>query len=268
MELKKLLITALNTVLPQEHQVTFREAAGETVDPDEEQWRKLSGDARRDLAPMTQHRMQKVAHYLWESNLLANRLIELPLAYLLAEGVQLKVKDADNQETLDRFWKDPINEMALKLPKKVRELALFGEQVYPTFVNDLSGEVRLGYLDPSLIGTVVNDPDNPEQPIGIVTVKNRKGASRRYRVIINGPEEVFTKRTQQIRQTFEDGEAFYFRVNDLSSGTRGRSDLLAQADWLDAYDQFLFGELERGDFLRAFLWDVTLTVPTPHHRNV
>jgi hypothetical protein len=47
-------------------------------------------------------------------------------------------------------------------------------------------------------------------------------------------------------------------VNDLSNGYRGRSDLLAQIDWLDGYDEFLFGELDRWKFIRAFIWDVTL----------
>jgi hypothetical protein len=238
----------------------FREASGTTIDPDEGQWRRLGGDAQRDLAPMTQWRMQRIAHWLWEQNLLANRIIELPVAFLLAEGVRLTTEenDAANQAVLDRFWTDPINDMDLKLPKKVREMALFGEQCYPTFVNELDGMVRIGYLDPALIATVVMDPDNPEQPIGIVTARDSKGNARRYRIIINGPEDVFMQGTQAIRQTFDTGEAFYFRVNDLSSGSRGRSDLLAQADWLDGFDRFLFGELDRQGFLRAFLWDVTL----------
>jgi hypothetical protein len=141
--------------------------------------------------------MRKMALYLWESNPLANRLIEMPLAYLLAEGVRLTCKDEDNQKLLDRFWKDPINSMSMKLPKKVRELSIYGEQCYPTFVNEIDGFVRLGYLDPSLIETVVKDPDNPEQPIGIVTCKNKKGVAKRYRVIVNGPEDVFTQRTQE-----------------------------------------------------------------------
>ena len=263
MPFKDRFITLANAVLPDAWHIAFREATGVQIDADEDQWRKLSGDAQRDLAPMTQQRMQKTAHYLWEANLLANRIIELPVAYLLAEGVALKVdgesdEAKDNQATLDRFWADPINEMDLKLPKKVRELALFGEQVYPAFVNERDGMVRIGYLDPSLIETVVMDPDNPEQPIGIVTVKDRKGRARRFRVIINGDEDVFTSRTQSIRETFGDGEAFYFRINDLSSGRRGRSDLLAQADWLDGLDQFMWGELDRAGFLRAFVWDVTL----------
>lgn len=241
----------------------MRESAGETIDPDEDQWRPLTSDSTRDLSPMTQQKMQKIAHYLWEQNLLGNRLIELPVAYLLAEGVKLIVTDPDNQKTLDRFWKDPINEMDLKLTKKVREMSIFGEQCWPAFVNDHDGMVRLGYLDPVRIQTVVKDPDNPEQVIGIVTTKDKKGKARRYRSIINGDETVFTARTREIRQSFIDGDAFYFNINDLSSGTRGRSDLLAPADWLDEYDQFLFGEAERNRFLRAFIWDVTLKGATP-----
>ena len=72
---------------------------------------------------------------------------------------------------------------------------------------------------------------------------------------------MFTARTQDIRAGMTDGECFYYRVNNLAAGTRGRSDLLAQADWLDAYDQFLFGELDRAKFMRSFFFDVTLRAP-------
>lgn len=234
----------------------FREAVGATVDADEEGWRKLSGDTRRDLDPMTQERMQKLSHYVWETNLLGNRLIELPLAYLLAKGVRLSVADEELQPVLDRHWTDGINCWAIKLIKRARELALFGEQCWPVFV---SGKmVRVGYLDPRRIATVVMDPDNAEQPIGIVTTRDRKGVAMRYRVIVNVPETAFTERTQAIRQSMADGDAFFFRVNDLCNGSRGRSDILSQIDWLDAYDEFLFGELDRAAMIRAFVWDLTL----------
>lgn len=250
--------SAANLLRTAAQKLTFREAAGTTVADDDEGWRKLSGDVKRDLAPVTQSRMREMAAYLWQANLLANRLIELPLAFLLAEGVRLQVKDEEAQGVLDAFWCDPINSMDIKLTKRVRELALFGEQCYPAFVNEVDGAVRLGYLDPALIDTVVTDPANPEQPVGIVTVKDAAGQARKLRVIVNGPEEVFAARTQELRQTFTDGECFYFAVNALSSGARGRSDLLAQADWLDAYDDFLFGEQDRAKYLRAFIWDVTV----------
>lgn len=244
--------------------VQFKEAYGTTVDDDDDQWRKLTGNSNRDLSPMTQERMIKLALYLWESNLLANRIIELPVAFMLAEGVNVVADDEVVQEWIDKFWKDPINEMDIKLVKKVRELSLFGEQCWPAFVNEHNGHVRLGYLDPSMIATIVTDPQNPEQPIGVVTVKNTKGIARRYKIILNGSEEeLFTQRTIEIRETFTDGQCFYFNINSLSNGTRGRSDLLPQIDWLDSYEQFLFGELDRTQFLRAFIWDVELKNATP-----
>lgn len=260
--------TALQSAIDQQairqsQTVRLVEAAGATVDADDDQWRRLTGSTNRDLAPMTHTRMQNLALYLWESNLLANRLIELPVAYLLAEGVELRVTDPDAQKYLTAFWNDPINNMKRKLKKKVRELLLFGEQCWPAFVNEHNGHVRLGYLDPALIETVVMDPDNAEQPIGIVTTKDRKGRARRYRVVLNGTEEdLFTRRTREIRESFNDGLCFFNRINELSNGTRGRSALLAQIDWLDAYDQFLFGEMDRSQFLRAFMWDVTLSGAT------
>lgn len=247
-----------------EVKVTLREAAGVTVDDDEADWRPLSGDSKRDLSPITQKRMREMAFYLWESNVLANRMIELPLAFILAEGVKLVHKDKEAQKVLKKFWKHPINSMDIKLTKKVRELGLYGEQCYPTFVNQINGAVRLGYLDPGLIADVIVDPDNAEQPIGIVTTKDKKGVARRYKVIVNGAEsEIFTERTQGIRETFADGECFYFTVNDVSNGKRGRRDLLASADWLDGYDEFLFNELDRIKEQRSFIWDVELKGATP-----
>jgi hypothetical protein len=242
-----------------------REAAG--TQSEDEGWTRLTGDgglARyndRDLMPVAQDRMAKLAEWLWQSNLLANRLVEIPLAYLVAEGVTLQCKDEEHQKLLDAFWNDPINNWPLKLPARVRALALLGEQCYVTRVNEASGFVRLGYLDPRQIGNVVMDPDNPEQPIGVVTKRDAKGKYWKYRVVVLGDDaDLFTQRTQDIRATdFPDGECLLYQVNKFPNGSRGRSDLLAAMDWLDAYDDFLFNELDRIDYLRRFVWDVTLT---------
>lgn len=257
------LTDAVKTLLGSKAQ-PMRESAGTNIDTDEEGWRKLSGDSNRDLSPLTQARQQELALYLWRTNPLGNRLVELPVAYMLAESITLSVPDKEAQGWIDKFWKDPINNMDIKLPKKLRELSIYGEQCWPVFVNHISGHVRLGYLDPARIESVITDPDNAEQAIGIVARSTRRGGSKlRYRVIINGPEEVFSERTQKIRGTFTDGECFYFCINDLSNSTRGHSDLLHVMDWLDVYDKALYGELARWEAMRAFLWDVTLRGATP-----
>ncbi|MDD5276774.1 MAG: hypothetical protein PHR16_11930 [Methylovulum sp.] len=246
-------------------EIPLREAYGESIDADDSEWRRLTGDGNRDLAPMTQKRMQDLACYLWQSNPVANRLIELPTAFLLADGVKLVATAEDPdiremiQDYLTRLWLHPTNNFPIKLARKVRELAIFGEQCWPAFTNPYSGEVRLGYLDPSQIETVVHDPDNAEQPIGIVTKRNRKGEQKRYKVIVNGrDDDLFTPRTIAIRDTFTDGDCFWFVVNALCTDTRGRSDLLPVMDWCDAYEQQLYGEAQRQDFLRSYVWDVTL----------
>lgn len=181
----------------------LREAAGSQSNEDDEGWTRLSGDyagSRRDLTPMRQDRMQRIAEWLWQSNLLANRLVELPLAYLLAEGVTLQCTDEDNQKLLDGFWRDPINNFPLKLEARARDLALKGEQCYIAHVNTGNGVVRLGYLDAGNIAHVVMDPDNPEQPIGVVTKKDAKGKHHKYRVIVLGEDsDLFSDRTVKIR---------------------------------------------------------------------
>ncbi len=254
------ILTGLKRLFSEaEEPVRLTEGNGQTVDPDDELWTRLTGDGARDLDTLSQERMRTVAVYLWDANVIANRIVELPIAYILGEGARLSANEEALQPVLDGFWRHPINAMDKKLPIKVRELSLYGEQIWPVFVNEVSGQVQLGYIHPSRLKEVVVDPDNPEQPVGLVVTKGVMEKELRYRVVVNGPEDLFTQRTQALRQTFTDGDVFYFAVNTLSTTRRGRSDLRAPADWLDAYDQFLFGELERYNFLRAFVWDVTVT---------
>lgn len=241
-----------------------REAASAQGDG-EAGYRKVGGNGldsvnERDLAPMAQDRMQKLAEYLWQSNLIANRLVELPLAYLLAEGVSLQCANEEHQKLLNAFWADPINNWPLKLQPRVRALGLLGEQCYIANVREGDGFVRLGYLDPRQIATVVNDPHNPEQPIGVVTKRDNRGRQYKYRVIVLGDDhELFHADTCRIRaEDFTDGECLLYQLNKFPNGSRGRSDLLGQMDWLDAYDEFLFNELDRIGYLRSFVWDVTL----------
>ena len=242
------------------------EAAGASgrIDRDEHLWQPLTGGHldRQHLSVLGQTRMQDTACWLWEQNLLARQLIETPISFLIGRGVRVTVSDEDAQKRIDAWWRDPITDVPLRLPQWMRGLKIFGEQCWPVFVDPHSGHVRLGYLAPAAIATVVTDPQNPACPIGIVTVKDRKGRARRYRIIYAGPETMFAPRTAEIRATFTDGECFYWRKNTLPDSQRGRSDLLGALDWLDAYERYLYGELDRADFLRAFVWDVTLTGAT------
>lgn len=222
------------------------------VDPDEAEWRRLTGSAERDLSPLAQERMLDIAYYLYETDPLARRIIHITRDYVVAEGVGLKAKDAAVQEVLEAFWHDPVNNMDLKLDRRVAELGLWGEQCYPVFVNPANGHVRLGYLDPKLIQSVEIDPENAEVNVAVVQKDSLGQPGRRYQVI---------RRNDDPRSStygFLTGECFYFKINAVTTASRGRSDLLPLADYLDLYNQFLFTRGERAAFGNAWIWDVTL----------
>ncbi|AUN31247.1 hypothetical protein [Niveispirillum cyanobacteriorum] len=240
--------------------VALTEAAGVSIDADDVYYRPLAGQhPQRDLSPIAQSRMQELVWYLWDSNGLANRLIELPLAYLLAEGVRLACDDEEAQGWLDAFWKDGVNRMDRKLKEYVRCLKLFGELCLPVFVNEVSGRCRLGYIDPVTIDGIVKDPENPALEIGVIVRPKQGGDRRLYKIILAGPdEELLGVGARRLREGMRDGQCFYWRRNALPNSGRGRSDLLPSIDHCDAYNKLLFGEVDRADALRMVLWDVTL----------
>jgi hypothetical protein len=231
-------------------------------DPSLYGFRKLTGpDVPRDLPVPTQAKMQEMAYFLYLTNPMAQWLVNISKDYIIGEGVTLKCQDPRTQQIVDSFWSDPVNKFPLKLGNKVRELSLYGEQCYPVFIAPGTGRVRLGYLDPCLLNEVVLDPENAEVAIGVITRKQTGFENipvRRYRVILSVGEEELTPLAQQMRQSFTDGDCFYFTVNKVSNGSRGISDLIAKADWLDGYEQFLYQRLERSDLANRIVYDLTL----------
>ena len=56
-----------------------------------------------------------------------------------------------------------------------------------------------------------------------------------------------------------EGDCFFFQINKISTGTRGRPDLLRMIDWLDRFDQLFFDGAEHAALLNMFVWDVEVT---------
>ncbi len=221
-------------------------------------FRRITDAEIKELSALDQDRMLELSYYLFETNLFAARIIKWTRDFVLGEGVQYEIPDPKVAEIINEFRNDPINLWDLKLENKVLELGLYGEQCWPVFLTEGTGLVRLGYLDPSRIDKVITDPDNVETVIGIRT-KKKSGKARKYKTILLGDEtEYLGKPALELREKYTDGECFYFTVNNVSNAPRGRSDLLTLIDWLDGYENHLFGELERHDFMKVFIWDVLL----------
>ncbi len=219
---------------------------------EDEGFRSLTEDVKRDLTPLTQERMQEICFHLYENNPFAHRILEMSKDFVVGEGAKIVAQNEGVQKVLDEFWEDPVNNWDLKQGQRILELGLWGEQFYPVAVNEINGKVRMGYLDPGLVSRVLPDKDNSE----IIRMVKKRGSitsvQQNYKVI--NPDENVRSETYG----YLTGEIFYFAINKVAGGVRGRSDLFCLADWIDGYDQFLFNTLERSHLMNVFLWDIEL----------
>jgi hypothetical protein len=229
------------------------------------QWRRLTTNAERDLLPAAQDRMIEIAYWLWETNPLAGWLIDITTSFILAEGLPYEAKNEEVKGVLDGFWNDPVNRMPLFFPKHVGEMHIYGELCFPAFTAEQTGRIRLGFVDPAQIEAVITDPENCKMQIGVLTKKyvgdiggiHVEANPKKYRIIL--PEEaefILSSTAKQLRDQFSDGECFFYAINNVTNSPRGRSSLLAVADWLDAYEQFLFDYADRWPLLNTFVWDL------------
>lgn len=240
-----------------ESKVKERLRASSTTDEDMTGWRKLTGDVNRNLSPLKQERMIEIGFYLWENTPMGRTIIETTKDFILAEGLPYEAKNENVKTLLDDFWYDPLNRMDLYLEKHVRELLITGELCLPAFVAEQTGKVRLGYVDPAQIKEVVTDPENIKIVIGIILKGSSGEEGRKLKNIL--PEEadsIISKKAQELRQSYTDGQCFFFTINNLTNSPRGRSELLATADWIDGYEQFLFDLLDKWKLINTFIWDL------------
>ncbi len=240
-----------------EEKVKERLAAASITDDDETGWRKLTGNTTRDLDPIKQDRMIKIAYWLWENNPMARWLIEILKDFILAEGLPYETKNEKVKELLDDFWYDPLNRMDLYAEKHVRELYLFGELCLPVFTAEQTGKLRLGYIDPAEIDKVETDPENVKATVGIILKSKAGEEARKLKTILpKDAETILSKKARQMRESYTDGECFFFTVNNVTNSPRGRSELLTVADWLDALEQFMFDYADKWPLLNTFMWDL------------
>jgi hypothetical protein len=227
--------------------------AGADPDPDAWKWRRLTAE-KRDLMPLTQERQLELAYWLYRTNPQAYRIVELTKDFVVGEGIKYKAVSPEIQAVLDKHWNDPVNAWDLKQHKRALELGLYGEQVYPVFVREHDGRVRLGSIDPAFISEVKLDEENAEI-VKTIRLKEmpKYPLGKRELEVIHVDEDPKSKTYGRLV-----GDCFFFAVNRVTHATRGTSDLAPLIDWIDGFDQFLFNRLDRSLFATNFIWDVTL----------
>jgi hypothetical protein len=212
----------------------------------------------RDLYPLVQDKMIELSWYLYDRNPLAKRLINVMKVFLVGEGLGVHAEDPEVQDVIDDFWNDPQNSMDMNLPEYVKELGIFGEQLFQVSRNPIDGKVRLWYIDPwEIFSVAYAQGEMAERSISFpiaVWLRQRATDSEPTKLDCMHPDEDPDSETFGLQT----GNCFYFAINKAKRGARGRSDLFAHADWLDVYEQMMFDLADRGKLEDSFIWDVTL----------
>ncbi|HKQ06614.1 MAG TPA: hypothetical protein VJ464_15885 [Blastocatellia bacterium] len=245
--------------------VVRQSAASSGIDPEDGRWRRL-GNSRRDLTPIEQDRLIDIANYLACQNPLGKRIREIRRDFVIGDGVTFDAEDKKIiQPILDDFIADPVTNFDEYQFDLVDYIGINGELLLPTFVNDVSGHVALGWIDPVEVEQVLADQRN-RRIMRVVKMKPGAGAGaatfydlsvRKYYTVANVDTD-----TASATYGLRVGDLLFFRINCAPDGTRGRSDFEAIADLCDAWDQATFNDLERVALLLNFIWDVELKSKT------
>lgn len=245
-------------------------AASSYSDPDVG-WRPITERAagkgyRRDLSPLSQEQMLRVAHYLYTGNALAQFLINVPVALTVGRSVgytlefnhellNLSRESAQDLATqarrfLDPWWEHPAHDFKGGARRYASTYLVTGELLLlipEEGVNETTGLPMLDYIDSQLIHDVEGRNGLSTTP-GRVLVKTVGGSPVSFEVILPG----MTRRDTAF------GECFFFRHTGRLNSLRGTSDLLAQADWIDLHDQLLFGRVDKSILGNTLVHDLLI----------
>lgn len=213
---------------------------------------RVGSRRRRDLAPGWHRRARDEGHRLWMQHPLGKKAVRLKRSFVCQEGFKLEADGGNEivQEHLDEHW--DINWEG-KLHTRVESLAVYGEWAFVVPPpNTVNGHYELGMLDLDNIEDVYFDPLNAEKLGKLVlsspVMMHHGKQARKVDAFDCINYDWLSKRYA--------GEVLYLGVNRLNQMTRGLSDLAVVFDWLDAFDQLCWTEMERVKALRAFLYDV------------
>jgi hypothetical protein len=253
-------------------------------------YRRMGGGLR-DFSAVDRDTANATIWTLWQSSLIAVRLMELKRDHLVGVGATPQTKDKKLQAVLDKGWR--LNNMQRRLGEFCLQLFLLGEQCITAFVRKADGRVEHGYIDPDEIERVISHPENSLKQYAVIckplapTIDTwvKAGDKRRvYRIVqedaevVEGGKVVYEPKypgklitaSQAYIETWEKsmltsfelqaytGDCFYEGVNRLSNQSRGTSDLQQAADWIDQGESTLHALGEREQFASFFSWFVNL----------
>lgn len=234
-----------------------------------------------EIPLVDQDRMFSVSSFLYKTNPLAKRIIETQRAFIIGpnSAVHIKADDPDVNKVINDFWTDRRNNWRRLLKERVDSLHIYGEALWPAYVNTVNGAVHLGAAHPGIIQAVIPNARNHFEP-EVVVIKEGRTVGKfpdtipsNFSVASISGETIPQQSLQVIKVDtqmsdgngnknpkfgYYDGDVFFFAINKPMDTLRGISDIFPVADWIDVFDKFLFNRAQRQEYMNSWLWDIKL----------
>jgi hypothetical protein len=207
----------------------------------------------RDL-PLDIHNRHIVqSFYLFRTNPLAKRLINMYVDFIIGEGVEPLSSDENTNTVLQEYWRDPYNKWNTRLHRRIRDLLIYGEWFHHPVVGP-QGRVWMNTFQPDKIREAVPAPFNHEIITHLVirTVQAEKVVDQQVEII--RPD--FNAQTGLLAGYV--GQVFLHGINGTTDATRGVGELFPLIDYIDVYDEMLFNRAEKIATSSAIWWDLML----------
>lgn len=232
--------------------------------------------SNKSLPEWQQDKMFQISAYLYRRNPIAHRIVEVIKAFIIGEGIYIKSDNPEVDAVIQKFWNSKRNNWRELLRKRVASLSVFGEALWPAYVDPTMGQVIMGNASPLIIDNVLPNARNNFEAEYIITKKasghdfsklndltDLSNFGANYFPMIEIPPKalkVIKLDTQLDSDSFDylNGDVFFFTINSILDDLRGLSDIYTIGDWLDIYDKFLFNRAEKQLYMNQWLWDITL----------
>lgn len=263
-----------------------REQYSGLIDPDDALYRPVtelgaSQDPNGQLDYIRRERNRRLAPQLYFRDAVGGAVIDSQVDRVIGAGITFKAEDEKVQEVIDHFVSDPDNELDQYLELYAKELQVYGELVLPIFLTPENADVRLGYLDPWQVESVLFQRGNAKRALAVIQRAPKPGEKALLWVVPHPSPEYEGKYPPHPALTEENegnavrgqdglpvllptdsrgavlpevaealgrdnliigGYCFYHRNNSLVTG-RGRSGYERIQDWLKGLNDFVFGVL-------------------------
>lgn len=200
-----------------------------------------------------------ICQNLWKENPVAKKGIQNIRSFVASEGFRVKATSQNDearqkvQAAINEHWR--LNEWDEKTSLRVETLGVEGEWNYwvgPP--NPYTGHIKISKLLPECI-TEIERSRTDAETLTKVHFAGGLEFDMGGQSFAKSEMEIVRRNHMTGRIT---GEVLNLGVNRLSGQTRGWSDLIVVADYLDALESLLLGEVDRAKLQRSFIWEIVL----------